>query len=210
MNWLRSFLGSSIGKKQFASLTGLLLSVFLLAHLAGNILLLKGPEEFNRYARYLGGHPLLLPAEAGLAVLFLAHIVMGLKLAWENWRARPQGYLMHTAAGGRTIGSATMPYTGLFMLGFLFLHVYSFRIQGSEQALFSWEVFNFKIGPYTGFYIAAMLALGLHLSHGWQSALQSFGLHHPPCARAVRVTGAVLAAALAAAFAALPLWGFLR
>ena len=85
-------LGSSIVRKQLVGITGLLLCGFLLAHLTGNFLLFVGPEAFNKYGHTLTSNPLIYVAEAGLAVLFLGHLGMALKLTLQNNQARPQKY----------------------------------------------------------------------------------------------------------------------
>ena len=67
-----------LGKKLGLALTGLMLYGFLLIHLAGNGLLLKGDggTTFNAYSNYLIDHPLLIPAEAGLLIAFFLHIYL--------------------------------------------------------------------------------------------------------------------------------------
>lgn len=209
MTWLRFFLCSSIGRKQFLAVTGLFLIGFLFSHLAGNLLMLKSGADFNKYAEFLTHHPLLIPAEIGLATLFLAHILMGLKLAFENWQARPGGYAVSASAGGRTVGSSTMPYTGVLILIFICLHVITLRILNPGGDLFGWTMTWFANPGYTAFYAAAMLGLALHLSHGFQSALQTFGLHHPCYSCGVKYLGFLLALGLGAAFGALPILGYL-
>lgn len=211
MRLLKSLFSASIGKKQFVALTGLLLIGFLGSHLAGNLLMYAGAEEFNTYAEFLGSHPLLIPAEIGLAALFFAHIFSSLRVTYENWAARPVGYSVHVSAGGRTIGSRTMKYTGLMTMVFLLVHIYTFKLSHPEgTTLFDWVVYNFKTPWYMGFYLLAMISLGVHLSHGVKSAFQTFGLEHPKYTPIVNAVGLGLAIALAIGFGSLPLWGFLR
>lgn len=211
MRLLKLILGSSIGKKQIVAATGLLLIGFLITHLAGNLLMLKGAQAFDGYAEYLERHPLLIPAEIGLAVLFLAHIVMGLRVSFENFRARPERYALSESAGGRTWGSATMKYTGLMTLVFLCVHLYTFKFGHPEHtSLWEWVVFNFRRPWYMGFYLLAMITLGLHLSHGVKSAFQTFGVNHPKFTPMIETAGLLLAVGLAAGFGMLPVWSFLR
>lgn len=211
MGFLARVLNSSIGKKQLVAVTGLLLVGFLFTHLAGNLLMLKSAEAFNDYSAYLLSHPLILAAEIGLAGLFLAHVVWGLRVSWENRRARPVRYELHAAAGGRTWGSATMKYTGLFTLVFLLIHVYTFRLSHPEDMeLFDWVIYNFQKPWYMGFYVLAMLFLGLHLSHGFKSAFHTLGVNHPKYTPWINAAGVAIAALLTAGFGMLPVWGFLR
>ena len=85
MTWFFKFMNSSIGKKILMALTGFLLCGFLITHLLGNLLLFVGEEAFNDYVYNLKSLGILLKvAELGLAGLFLAHIVNGIKLSLEN------------------------------------------------------------------------------------------------------------------------------
>src|SRR5262245_8333864 len=126
MNLLRYF-NSSVGKKFIMAVTGLLLSGFLVVHLAGNLLLLKGEAVFNHYAEALEANPALPIAEIALAAIFVFHIIVGLKLAFENKQARPTPYEVSASKGGKTFASLTMPYTGSLLLVFLFVHLKTFR-----------------------------------------------------------------------------------
>jgi succinate dehydrogenase / fumarate reductase cytochrome b subunit len=72
-----------------------------------------------------------------------------------------------------------MPYTGLVILAFLFVHIFGFtfspkdiHISVTVKELLS----NFF---YALFYIVAFVALTVHLSHGIWSMLQTFGVNHP-------------------------------
>ncbi|MDE2292042.1 MAG: succinate dehydrogenase cytochrome b subunit [Elusimicrobia bacterium] len=205
---------TSIAKKQVVALTGLALVFFLFTHLAGNLQMLKGAKAFDDYAAFLASQgPLLWLAEAGLALVFLVHIVWGLTVTLQNVRARPVAYAVTTTAGGRTAGSATMRYSGSILLVFLVVHIVTFKLMGPETghgSLFQWVTFNFKHPAYMGFYLAAMLFLLLHLSHGIQSAFQTLGVNHPRYTPYIRCAGWLVALILAGGFGALPVWAYLR
>ncbi|MEK9144389.1 MAG: succinate dehydrogenase cytochrome b subunit [Elusimicrobiota bacterium] len=202
------YLSSSIGKKQLVALSGLLLCGFLAAHLAGNLLLLKGMDAFNHYAELLTENPLLPVAEVALAALFLLHIALGLFVSWRNYNARPEAYETRVSAGGRTPGSATMKYTGLFTLVFLIVHVWTFRFGEDEGpgGLFGLVMEWFQNGMYAGFYVLAMTFLGLHLSHGFQSAFQTLGVNHPRYTPLIKAAGIFFALACSLGLGVLPLW----
>ncbi len=98
------------------------------AHLAGNLTLYGGGEMFNSYAEHLHGFgPLVTLAEWGLLALALVHITTGSILFFQNFMARPQRYHMNKWAGGRTISSATMPYTGFVIVAFVIFHLLNFH-----------------------------------------------------------------------------------
>lgn len=209
MDQLSRLVSVSVGKKAFVAVTGLLLCGFIVTHLAGNLLLLVGPAAFDKYAEALASNPLIIPAEIVLVALFLGHIVMGLKVTLENRKARPEPYAVRPDAGARTIASATMKYTGLFTLVFLVIHVATFKFFHEDgTSLHAHVVEWFQSALYALFYVLAMVFLGLHLGHGFQSAFQTLGLNHPRYAPAIRVTGIVFATVMAAGFGALPLWAF--
>ena len=113
MNWFTNTFGSSVGKKLMMAVTGLFFCVFLVLHLAGNLTLYMGKDAFNSYAEHLHSlGPLLTLAEWGLLIFAVIHISTGLLLFYQNFKARPERYAVSKRAGGRTLGSATMPYTG--------------------------------------------------------------------------------------------------
>ena len=210
MKFLAEFATSSIGKKVQMAVTGLLLCGFLVTHLAGNLFLFGGKEAFNHYAGSLAHNPLLPLAEAILALLFLIHIVAAIVTRRDNWAARPQRYQMYRSSGGRTWGSSTMTYTALIVLAFLVVHLKSFRLQPDREDLYGMVVAAFRDPAYSIFYIVAMAALALHLSHGFQAGFRSLGLAHPKYTPWVVRFGWLFAIVICAGFAAMPLWiGFL-
>lgn len=206
MRTLCGLLHSSIGRKIMVATAGILLCGFLAAHLAGNLFLLVGEGAFNHYAELLEKNPLLIPAEIGLAALFLLHIVTSLWLKWENRRARPAAYAVSASKGGRTPGSATMAATGSLILIFLIIHIKSFKFGDKSDGLYRLVMSSFEWTPYTLFYVAAMGALGLHLSHGVQSAFNTFGVNHPKYTPLIKKAGLGFAGLIAAGFAFLPIW----
>ena len=55
-----ALLKSSVGKKIVMAITGIVLSLFVLGHMAGNLQIFLGPEAFNGYARALRRLPELV------------------------------------------------------------------------------------------------------------------------------------------------------
>lgn len=211
---VKSFLGSSIGKKYLMGIVGLLLCGFLLAHLAGNITLLISSDLFNLYAYNLTKNkPILYVMETGLAGLFLCHIGLGIKLTMENYNARPDRYYMQVRTGrGATLASKTMPITGLIILVFIILHllqlkfgtVYTTTVDGVEMRDLYKTVMEYFANPLnTVWYVFAMLTMGFHLIHGFQSAFQSVGFNHPKYNKWVRCLGMCFSALVGLGFSAL-------
>ncbi|MBI5244853.1 MAG: succinate dehydrogenase cytochrome b subunit [Elusimicrobia bacterium] len=208
MNALIRYATSSIGKKQIVGLTGLMLCGFLAGHLAGNFLLYKGEGVFNAYAQFLTSNPLLPYIELALLGVFMTHIGFALWVTWEDLLARPERYAVRRNAGGRTIGSSTMIYTGALTLAFLLFHVTVFKLSGEAEqhvrGLFGVVIDCFKSGAWVAFYAAALLGLGVHLSHGVQSAFQTFGVNHEKLTPGIKAAGLLFAAAMAVCFGMIP------
>ena len=198
---------SSIGKKVQVALAGLFLCVFLVTHLAGNLLMWGGAELFNHYAEALEANLLLPVAEIGLIVLFLTHILVALRVRYENKAARPTAYQVSEWAGGRTIGSATMFWTGLVVLAFVIFHVKTMRYsEHGADGLYRFVLGRFQSVPYSLIYLVAMVALGLHLSHGAQAAVRTLGVDHPRLTPVLQKGGVAFAVAIAAGFGAIVFW----
>ncbi|HDI61120.1 MAG TPA: succinate dehydrogenase cytochrome b subunit [Desulfobacteraceae bacterium] len=208
MNWLTATFGTAIGKKLFMSLTGLIFCLFLVGHLAGNLLLLAGADTFNAYAAHLQGlGPLLRVMEAGLVFFALVHVATGLLLFYQNQRARPVRYRVNASGGGQTLGSATMPYTGVLILGFLLFHLVQFTFTAKgEGGVYALVAAAFSQPFYVGLYILAMVVVAVHVSHGFWSAFQTLGLNHGKYFGFLRAASVVLAVVLGAGFGFLPVF----
>jgi succinate dehydrogenase / fumarate reductase cytochrome b subunit len=81
-----------VGKKIVMAITGLALCVFLVGHLAGNLLLLWGKDKFNAYAAFLTPLPILPIIQLGLIAILLLHVIDALVLVKGNYEARPVPY----------------------------------------------------------------------------------------------------------------------
>ncbi len=179
---------------------------FLIGHLGGNLTIFGGEDAINAYAHHLHSIPFLELIEFSLAALFFIHISYGIMLTWQNRRARgDEGYSVDAPAGGRTLASATMIYTGAIVLVFMLLHVYQMKFRYSEMETFEKIQKAFE-SPFLALaYIGAIISVGLHIYHGAQSTLQSLGLRHPQYASTILFLGRALAIALTVGFASIPL-----
>ena len=139
MHTIGSFFSSTIGRKILMALTGLVLVLFVLGHMLGNLQIFLGPDAINAYAYKL--HE-VLPASALWAVrLFLlvcvtVHIWMAVLLTIENRRARPQAYLKQRPVQA-TYASRTMRMSGVILLAFIIFHISMFQI----IIFFSYQIF---------------------------------------------------------------------
>jgi succinate dehydrogenase / fumarate reductase cytochrome b subunit len=208
MNWFIAMLRSSIGKKLMMALTGLFFSFFLLIHLIGNLTLYGGKDLFLSYVEHLHAlGPLIRIAEIGLLTFAVIHISTGLVLFWQNLQARPVRYQVNKKAGGRTIGSATMPYSGVFILTFVIIHLLNFHfIDHSTQTVFQAIDTTFSMLPYVLFYSLAVAIVAIHVSHGFWSLFQTLGANHPKYMPAIKGVGVMLSLLFAAGFGFIPVY----
>jgi succinate dehydrogenase / fumarate reductase, cytochrome b subunit len=217
---LQKAFSSSIGTKFLIALTGLFLFLFLVAHLAGNLLFIAGPDAFNRYSHALISNPLILVAEAGLVAIFLLHIFKAVGMVIANRGARPDRYTAHKWAktknerSRKSLASTTMILTGTITLLFVATHLFTFKFgpyyetADGMRDLYRLQLAVFSDPVYVGFYLLAMGVIGFHLWHGISSAAQSFGLDSPTWTPRIIWTGRLLTAVITAGFALLPVFTF--
>ena len=211
---------SSIGRKQLVAITGLLLCGFLVSHLIGNLLLMVSSDAFNIYAHKLaslGG--LLYVIEAFLALVFIVHLGLAMKLNLENMQSRGK-YQQKTKTGrGTTFASQTMPYTGVVLLAFLVSHLISLKFGTYYEVTIDGVLMRdltrttieyFKSPVATGWYVFAMITAAIHTSHGFSSAFQSMGWNHGKYFKNVKRLGLIYAIAIGGGFAFVSIWCHLK
>ena len=124
---------TTVGKKYVMAITGLAMCLFLVGHLAGNLLLVWGADKFNAYANFLTPLPLIPIIELGLLAIVSIHIIDSLTLLRLNYAARPVPYHSKTWArtksprSKKTWASTMMMWTGMIILFFLIFHVWHFK-----------------------------------------------------------------------------------
>jgi succinate dehydrogenase / fumarate reductase cytochrome b subunit len=204
--------------KILIGVTGLALVLYLIVHIAGNLMVFGGPSLFNKYAYTLEGNPLIPVIEIGLLLIFLVHVYKTVTMFLTNQQARPTRYAMKKRAdytSRKSFASSTMIVTGLWLLIFIIIHVKAFRY-GTEypwaeggRDLYRLEIENFANPLIVVFYVLSMLVVGSHLWHGASSAFQSLGLDNPRWTPRIRATGKVLAVVIAAGFITIAIWAYL-
>lgn len=207
MYWLIGVFSSSIGKKQIMASTGLFFCLFLATHLLGNLTIYGGKGMFNAYSEHLHAFGLIINA-IELALLFFAvlHISFGTLLFFQNWRARPIRYRVKKNAGGRTLSSALMPYTGLYLLIYVVLHLLTFHFADrSGRTLYQLVADVFSRPEYVCFYAFSMIVVSLHVKHGFWSAFQTMGASHPKYTPLVQGAGWILSLLVGVGFGSIPL-----
>ena len=216
---LRRVLSSSVGTKLVIGATGLLLFLYLLVHLVGNLMVFAGQETFNHYAHVLISNPLVVPAEIGLVLIFVIHVFKAITMWTKNQAARPVPYEQKAWAGHtsrKSAASSTMIWTGLVVLVFVIVHVAHIKYGAMYEIgdppvrdLYRTEVEVFSSPIWVAVYVFCMVLIGFHLRHGISSAFQSLGASHPVYTKRLVAAGTVLAILIAAGFAIIPIWVYL-
>lgn len=214
-----SYWSSSIGRKLIVAITGLVLTLFLLGHMSGNLLVFVGAEAFNSYAVLL--HHLLhgagiWVARLGLLTALLLHVAATISLVREN-RAARKAY-EHQATIQASRSSRIMIVTGLTILAFVIFHILQFTVRVSypddafvdplDPTRFNaWKmvIVGFSNPLVVLFYLIAMTLLCSHLSHGVQSIFQTLGLRSKKSASAIDLLSKGYAALIWIGFVSIPI-----
>lgn len=202
---------STVGRKLVMALTGLFLCTFLIEHLYGNLLLYKldAGLAFNEYSAWMAGNIIIRTVEFGLFAGFLIHILDGLYLTLQNRRARPVRYAVSQQTGNSTWFSRNMGLTGSVILVFLVIHLKSFffphRVMHAENSMAYDVALAFQSNWYAALYIIAMVILGAHLNHGFQSAFQTVGANNKNYQKALRTAGSIFSLIIMIGFASFPI-----
>lgn len=201
------------------SLTGLFLITFLPVHLLGNIQLLWMDEgvAFNTYAKFMTGNPLILFISLGLYFFILLHTIQGILIWLTNKSSKGTTYAVK--GKNTSFASRNMGPLGTIILIFILIHMYQFwlkmkipgglemvTIDGVEMKnLFVQVVHSFSNLGFVVFYVLSMVAIGFHLSHGFQSAFQTLGLNHKKYTPLINGIGTAYSILIPLGFAAIPI-----
>ena len=210
---------STIGGKTLVGITGLSFALFLVAHMAGIMLMFVSAEAYNKYGHALISNPAIYIAEAGLIVIFVAHLAKAIQLTIKNNQARPQKY--HVAASGEKATTAvqkTLWAQGLLILVFVILHLNTFKFGTIYYVTYDGETIRdlhrlvievFQSPAYVGGYFVALLILGFHVKHGVASAFQTLGVNHPKYTPMLKTISLLYALVVVGGFIAQPVYVFL-
>jgi succinate dehydrogenase / fumarate reductase cytochrome b subunit len=204
--WISPFLQSSVGGKYLVAVTGLILTIFVVVHMLGNLQVFFGPDFINAYAVSLKKNQgLLWTMRLGLLAAFTLHIVMALWLNWKARQARPIAYAFEKTVQA-SFASRHMVLTGLVILVFTVFHIAHFtlgvvpgastsdggvnylRLQDNagRPDVYSMMIYGFHNPVVAILYLVAQAILFLHLTHGVASMFQSVGLNAPRAQRLIR------------------------
>ena len=212
------FYNSSIGKKFITGISGLGLSLFVLFHMTGNLVLLSNAKAYNQLAHFINSLGIILDLiEFILLGLVVFHVLVAISIQINKQQARLIDYKQLKSAGKpskQSLSSRTMILTGLILLVFLVFHVLTFKfgtyystvINGVEMRdLARLVIEKFRSPIYTFSYGGVMILLGFHLRHGVWSAFQSIGTMNTSFSPLVYNIALILAVLITVGFLVLPL-----
>jgi succinate dehydrogenase / fumarate reductase, cytochrome b subunit len=199
------------------AVTGIVLIVFVIGHLLGNLQIFLGPDWVNSYAEHLRAlGPLLWAIRIFLLVNLVLHIFYTIRLAIENRRARPVHYKRkdHVKA---TVASRYMVMSGLIVLAFILYHLAHFTVRVTDPRflllkadplnrydVYSMMVYGFQNLYVSAFYVVGLFLLTLHLTHGTSSFFQSLGLNDEKLTPRLATTGRILAWLIFVGYTSIP------
>jgi len=208
--------GSTVGKKTVMAVSGLVMLLYLVVHMIGNLKIFFGAEEFNGYAHWLRvvGEPFmheewtLWLVRVVLVAAVVAHATSAYQLSRRDLRARPGKYAHKKAK--TSYATRTMRWGGIILGLFIVWHLLDLTTgtvhTGGFQAGHPYQnvVDTFSTWYGNVIYLVAMLALGLHIRHGFWSAAQTLGVGSRTRERLLKTLAQVLALVLTAGFISVP------
>lgn len=191
MRRVAAFHRTTVGKKVLMAGSGIILVLYVLLHMFGNLKVYWGPEKFNAYAEWLRefGAPLLGHGQFLWAFRLLLgaavgiHIWAAVSLTRRSWAARGSRY-KKTPHEEFDYASRTMRWGGVIIFLFVAYHLAHFTWGNAHPDFVTGDVYHnfvtgFQAWPVSALYILCMLVIGLHLYHGVWSGFQTLGLDNP-------------------------------
>lgn len=211
----RSVWGSTVGKKTIMAVSGLIMLLYLVVHMFGNLKIFFGSGQFNSYAHWLRtiGEPFLHYEWAlwiirvVLVAAVVLHAVCAYQLSRRDQRARPVAYAHKRPRA--SYATRTMRWGGIILALFIVWHLLDFTtltVNKNAQPGHPYEnvVATFHTWYGDVIYIIAMLALGLHIRHGFWSAAQTLGAGKATRDRVLKGIANILALVLTVGFISVP------
>ena len=209
------FMTSSVGRKVLMAGSGLFMLLFVIVHLLGNSSIFVGPDGINAYADKLHGlGPFVWAFRLFMLAMLGIHILFGILVTLDNWSANPDKYKVKKMLKA-TFAGETMIWTGALLLVFIVYHLLQFTVRITpdvvlgEDAKGRFDVFtmvtsSFSSTPIVAIYVAAMVTLFLHLSHGIQSIFQTIGWNNDKTLPTYTRLGQLLAVVFLLGYSAIP------
>lgn len=206
---ITAFYRTLVGKKIVMAVSGVILFLFVVGHLLGNLQIFDGAARVNAYAAFLKSTgELLWGVRFVLLVSLFTHVVAAIQVSLASRRARPVDYAVRKNQE-TTYAARTMIWSGplLFLYVVYHLLMFTFLTTGpgfSHTDVYRNEILAFSQPLISIVYIVSMILLGLHLYHGVWSMLNTLGVSNPQYHWMRRALAPVIAVAITAGYIAIP------
>ncbi|WP_245159631.1 succinate dehydrogenase cytochrome b subunit [Blastococcus sp. CT_GayMR19] len=206
---------NSVFKKVVMAVSGIVMLLYLVAHVVGNLKVFAGRESFNSYSEWIRtvGEPavpsytVLTVVRIVLIVAVVAHFWAAVSLWRQAKRARPDRYVTKKAVA-QSYASRTMRWGGVIVLLFIVWHILDLTTgtvnPDGDASPYDRLVASFSNPFSTAFYVLALILLGMHLRHGIWSATQTLGQSNKRRERTVNAFAIAFSTVLIAGFLLVP------
>ena len=216
MNRLLHLLRTTIGRKLIVAVTGIVLILFIIGHVSGNMTIYVGQSALNNYAHFLQTSPMLWVVRLAMLAVVLLHIALGIAVTRENRVARPEVYRAGSPWYLR-LYQARMIISGLVLLAFIAAHVAHMVLGAGVGEVFHWKDAGGNVDVYSRVvsvfqntwvawaYIVVMLLLAMHLKHTVRAVFQTLGFFRENYFEFFELLSWVVALVVVGGFISIPL-----
>ncbi|HEU5249634.1 MAG TPA: succinate dehydrogenase cytochrome b subunit [Thermoanaerobaculia bacterium] len=210
MGRIGAFWRSLVGKKVVMAVTGVILLLYIIGHLLGNLQIFEGPERLNAYAAFLKSTgELLWAVRIVLLVSLVLHVIASVQVSLASKRSRPADYIEKKSIE-TSYAARTMIWSGplIFLYVVYHLAMFTFLVTGpgySPTDVYRNEVQAFQVPAISAFYVVAIIFLGMHLYHGAWSMLHTLGASNPRYRVLRRTIAPIVAIAITVGYIAIPI-----
>ena len=201
---------TTVGKKILMGTTGVVWIGFVITHVAGNLLVFRGPSAINEYSATLHSSAGVLWALRFVIYgALLLHVTTGVALWRAAARARSVAYVRKVPQAS-TIASRSIRWTGLIVLAFVIFHILHLTTGTIQPVPFhAGDAYGnvtrgFHVGWVAAVYVVAVSAVAVHVLHGAYASAKSLGLARLRANPSDRRLAIVVALGLWLGFAAIP------
>ena len=189
MDRFRHLINTTVGRKLIVASSGIVLVLFLLGHMMGNLTIYLGADALNAYAHWLQSSPVLWLVRAIMLAIVLVHVILAIRVSRENQAARTHRY-QHRENRWLWLFQKRMFISGVVVLIFIIGHILHLTAGAGIEQLFRLvdahghaDVYNRVVGSFQYSWLAwsytiAMLFVSVHLKHSVRALFQTLGFYH--------------------------------
>jgi succinate dehydrogenase / fumarate reductase cytochrome b subunit len=176
-----------------------------------NLVLIFSYDAYNFIANeILGANWWAIIGTGVLALGFVVHIIYAIILTLQNKKARGSDKYASASKTPVAWSSKNMFVLGVFIVLFLLIHLYQLwynmqfkellQLPGAREDSAELVTEVLSNGWIFAIYIIAFVALWLHLTHGFWSALQTIGWNNTKWMKRIKVIGNIFATIICLGF----------